>query len=85
MCDCKFTGQRTCHCAVCHQTFASPHSFDRHQRLFLPYGMVCLAPELIVRKDGSRVLRQGKDGYWREYRPDLGEVKERFRRDRQAA
>jgi hypothetical protein len=47
--------------------------------------MVCLAPELIVRKDGSRVLRQGRDGVWREFRPDLGEVKERFREDRRAA
>lgn len=75
MCDCKFTGKRTCHCSACHHTFASPNSFDWHQRMFSPYGLVCLNPEMVFRRDGSRVLFQDSKGYWREHRPDLEHVK----------
>lgn len=74
MCTCKVTGTKVCHCAGCHETFGSLSSFDWHQRLFLPYGIVCLAPELIRRKDGSQVLFRDRRGYWREHRPDLPEV-----------
>ena len=76
MCDCDFTGTRTCHCSRCHETFASPNGFDWHQKMFPPYGPVCVDPELVVRRDGSRVLFRDSKGYWREHRPDLPEISE---------
>ena len=74
MCTCDFTGVRTCHCSLCHETFGSPNAFDWHQKMFLPYGPVCLAPELVVRRDGTRVLFRDSRGYWRENRPDLRDI-----------
>lgn len=76
MCTCKITGTRACHCAACHENFASPNAFGWHQKMFHPYGPVCVAPELVVRRDGSRVLFRDGRGYWREHRPDLKPVEE---------
>ena len=71
MCTCAFRGARTCHCAGCCETFGSLSAFDWHQRMFPPYGIVCLAPDLIQRRDGTYVLHRAQRGYWREGRPDL--------------
>lgn len=71
MCTCKFTGTATCHCAACHETFGSLSAFEWHQKMFPPFGPVCTDPELIFRRDGSRVLFRDSRGYWREHRPDL--------------
>lgn len=76
MCTCKVIGTRTCHCAGCHETFASLNGFDWHQKMFVPYGPVCVAPELVTRRDGSRVLFRDSRGLWRERRPDLPPVAE---------
>lgn len=71
MCTCKVIGQSACHCAACHETFGSISAFDWHQKMFPPYGPVCLDPESIHRRDGSQVLFRDARGYWREHRPDL--------------
>lgn len=76
MCTCEIAGTQVCHCSVCHETFASLNGFDWHQKLFPPYGPVCIAPELVKRRDGSRVLFRDGRGYWRERRPDLRPVQE---------
>jgi hypothetical protein len=76
MCKCKFGGRQTCHCPACHHTFASLNGFDWHQKLFFPYGPVCVDPELVTRRDGSRVLFRDSRGYWREHRPDLPPIAE---------
>jgi hypothetical protein len=70
MCSCEVTGTQAAHCARCHETFASVNSFEWHQKRFYPYGPVCVNPELIYRRDGSRVLFRDARGYWREHRPD---------------
>lgn len=82
MCECGFkvpAVSRICHCAGCCHTFASLNGFEWHQKLFFPYGPVCLDPASVRRKDGSRVLFQDSRGYWREHRPDLREISEVMR------
>jgi hypothetical protein len=46
-CGGRFTGLRTAHCTVCHQTWTSPAGFDRHRR----YGK-CLTPDTMRDKAG---------------------------------
>lgn len=79
MCTHKVTGKTACHCAACHADFGSPSAFDWHQRMFPPYGLVCLAPDKVFRRNGERVLHQDPQGRWRESRPDMAPLAVTFR------
>ena len=58
----KQRGNRTGHCAGCHETFEGIALFDAHQRVSADGKLVCLAPDrMIFRGKKLRLV----DGTWR--------------------
>jgi hypothetical protein len=58
----KQRGNRTGHCAKCHETFEGISTFDQHQRMNDDGSVTCLDPaKVMLRKQPLRLV----DGTWR--------------------
>lgn len=55
-CGTRWTGEHTCHCATCHETFTSPSGFDIHRR-----AGSCIPPSTI---DKLHLVRRGPANAW---------------------
>ena len=70
MCEHRWTGLNTSHCAACHETFTSLTPFDAHQRL-QDGRVACLNPHTALDSAGRQMFRRKPgSGYWQLDRHD---------------
>ena len=76
-------GNRTGHCAKCHETFEGSSLFDRHQRLDASGAVTCLDPATIELGSAKDHLEKTADGAWQGPRMPDDVIQARFGRSRQ--
>lgn len=57
-CEGRYTGLKTAHCTVCHETFTTPAGFDRHRSRG-----TCLDPATMVNSKSEPVFKNAGRAY----------------------